>query len=109
MFPKSTRKCPRCDTVLEIESIDHVYTFSAHTPEFCHDLTWYRVKVLEQALVSQRECYENVLKNAREHFDRILSKAGLPSLAERAKLNEVRAKLAETKFLTQPQIFEDLK
>lgn len=93
--PTVTKRCPHCDTALEFQPITGGrVVFTAHDDAFCHLATRERVRMLEQVLLGQREAYERAIERQRRWVDEVLSDAGLPSLAERAKLDEFKRAMA---------------
>lgn len=93
--PQVTKRCPHCDTALEFEPITGGrLVFTAHDEQFCYAATRERVKMLESVLLAQREAYERAIERQRRWMDKVLADAGLPSLAERAKLDEVKRAMA---------------
>lgn len=84
------KKCAHCDTTLEFDLGDgRRMTFAAHDEAFCRDMTRHRVRVLSDALVSQREVYEHKFTEYRRRVDLMLAENGLPSLNDRE--SEARA------------------
>lgn len=83
---KTTKKCPHCDTALEfITDLGQRMVFTAHDDTFCAMLTRERVRMLEQAILSQRESYERSIAARLRGIDEMLVRRGLPTLAELAK------------------------
>lgn len=94
--PTVTKRCSHCDTALEFEPVTGGrVVFTAHDDQFCRDATRERVKMLEAVLLSQREAYERAFERQRRWLDSVLKEHGLPSLAERAKIDELKRAMAE--------------
>ena len=86
-----TKKCPYCDTPLEFMTCGKKMVFTAHDDTYCHRVTRERVKMLEVALLAQREAYERSVEQHLRAVDDMLAKEGLPSMAQRAKVAELDA------------------
>lgn len=93
--PHVTKRCPHCDTALEFEPVaGGRLVFTAHDEQFCHDAARERVKMLESVLLAQREAYERAFERQRRWMDKVLADAGLPSLAERANVADLKRETA---------------
>jgi hypothetical protein len=86
-----TKKCPHCNTALEFTSDGLHVTFKAHDDEFCFALTRERVRVLERAMLEQREAYERRMARIERDVNKLLAEHGLPSLKERRAAAEMEA------------------
>jgi hypothetical protein len=86
-----TKKCPHCDTALEFMADGLRFTFKAHDDAFCFALTRERVRVLERALLEQREAYERRIARIERDWEQMLATHGLPSLKERRTAAEAEA------------------
>lgn len=94
-----SKKCPHCDTVLEFEDGSRHVMFTAHDDAFCHLATRDRVRLLEQALVTQRETYEHHIDRFKRRVDEMLTKHGLPTLTELDERARRDAELLRLRFI----------
>ncbi len=88
-----TKKCPHCDTALEFMADGLRFTFKAHDDAFCFALTRERVRVLERAMLEQREAYERRMARIERDVNKLLAEHGLPSLKERGAAAEMEARV----------------
>ena len=92
----TTKMCEYCQTAIEFATPGgQGFAFRAHDAAFCAIATRERVRILERALVDQRELYERAIERAIERWtravDELLAKHGLPSLAKQTEAARVEA------------------
>lgn len=88
------RRCELCDTPLEYAIDDRRLEFAGHSPELCQVGTLERIRGLQAALKAQQELHQHAAATFARQVDEILVGHKLPTLAERARMAEVKARLA---------------
>jgi hypothetical protein len=91
-----TKRCPHCDTALEFTLAGKRVVFTAHDETFCNIGTRERVRLLERAMLSQREAYERSFDRLKRSINTMLVEHGLPTLEDREVefAEAARAKMA---------------